>query len=131
MTDVLVSPALSNLADYGGKPLAQASGRSRLAFLLDPASHLLTYAGVLAVMIGFTLIGVAWSEVAGTLNVGLQIPYLVSGGFTGLGLVMVGLVTINVAAKRQDSAERTRQLERLTGILDELKAELDDTSAGR
>ena len=63
---------------------------------------------------------------AALLNVALQLPYIVSGGFTGLGLILVGLMVINVATKRQDSAERTRQLTELRELLAEMRSALED-----
>lgn len=91
---------------------------------LEPASLVPTYAGVVIVAIGFALIGVAWAEIAALTNVGLQMPYLVSAGFTGLGLVMFGLIVINVAAKRQDGAERARQMQTLTETFQALQREI-------
>jgi hypothetical protein len=82
------------------------------------------YAGMAVVAVGFALIGFAWAKIAGLLAVALQMPYLVSAGFTGLALVMVGLVIVAIAARRRDAADRTRQLERLTSILTELQRSL-------
>ena len=39
---------------------------------------------------GFVLIGLAWRGAAATLSVPDQLPYLVSGGFAGLALVVTG-----------------------------------------
>ena len=83
-----------------------------------------TWAGVLVSAIGLVLIAVAWGRVAGLTNVGLQMPYVVSAGFTGLGLVVVGLAVVNISAKRADSAERTRQMRELREVLADLRAEL-------
>lgn len=94
---------------------------------LEPSSVVPTYAGIGVVAIGFVLIAIGWAEVAGLLKVALQVPYLVSAGLTGLALVMVGLVIVSVAVKRQDAAERTRQLERLTTVLDDLRRALADS----
>jgi hypothetical protein len=52
-------------------------------------------------------------------------PYLVSGGLTGLGLVMVGVTVINVAAKRRDALLRKQQTELLADALHELRTALD------
>jgi Flp pilus assembly protein TadB len=95
--------------------------RPRWARVLAPTSPVPVLAGVLVSAVGFILIAVAWAEVAGVTDVALQMPYLVSAGLTGLGLVMVGLLVINVAVKRQDAAERRRQMEQLTEVLRELK----------
>ena len=91
---------------------------------LSPAP---TYVGIAVAVLGFGLIFFAWSKVAGIAdNVALQMPYLVSGGLTGLGLVMVGVTIVNVAAKRRDAALRQQQTELLADALHELRAALDD-----
>jgi hypothetical protein len=84
-----------------------------------------TWVGVLVAAVGLVLIAVAWGKVAGLTVVGLQMPYLVSAGFTGLGLVVVGLAITNISAKRADAAERSRQLRELREVLADLRAELD------
>ena len=85
-----------------------------------------TYAGIAVAAVGFALIFYAWSKVAGIAdNVALQLPYLVSGGLTGLGLVMVGVTIINVAAKRRDARLRQQQTELLADALHELRTALD------
>src|SRR5436190_18694769 len=43
------------------------------------------------------------------LDVALQLPYIVSGGFTAFAVILVGLTLINVATKRQDAAERSEE----------------------
>lgn len=92
-----------------------------LAHWLDPESPVLTIVGVLTAAAGFVMIGIAWSEIAALTNVALQMPYLVSAGITGLALVMVGLLLINLAAKRQDGVARRRQTEALTDAVTQLR----------
>jgi len=99
--------------------------RSRLRALTDPASLLPTYVGVLLTLVGFGLIAIAWAKVAGLVDVWRQMPYLLSAGLPGLGLVMTGLVTINVSARRQDSAQRARQMSALTEALRDVQRSLD------
>jgi hypothetical protein len=91
---------------------------------LEPSSLVPTYVGVLVIAVGFALIGIAWAEIAALTNVGLQMPYLVSAGITGLALVMVGLIVVNVAARRQDGAERARQMQTLTETFQALQQEI-------
>lgn len=88
-----------------------------------------TWAGVVLAGAGFLLIGVAWGQVAGETQVYLQLPYLVSGGLTGLGFIMVGVTLVNVAAKRRDEAARERQTDRLVSILAEVEATLAQKNA--
>jgi hypothetical protein len=95
--------------------------RPRWLSLTSPAA---VWAGLALAAAGFVLIGVAWAGVAGETFVDRQLPYLVSAGLTGLGLIMVGVTLINLAAKQRDAAERDRQMEQLVGILDEVKTAL-------
>ena len=89
---------------------------------LPALSPLPTYLGVAITAIGFAAVIFAWSKVAGVSdNVALQLPYLVSGGLVGLGLVMVGVTVINVAAKRRDTQLRQQQTELLADALRELR----------
>lgn len=106
-------------------PLAGRAPRGRLYRLTDPASLLPTYAGVAIAVIGFALIGYAWSKVAGLVDVWRQMPYVLSAGLPGLGLVMTGLVTVNISARRQDSAQRARQMAVLAEALRDLQRSVD------
>src|SRR4051812_38985928 len=113
-------------AEAGPEPYAEPGRASRVPKLpaLSPAP---IYAGIAIAAIGFALIAFAWSKVAGIAdNVALQMPYLVSGGLTGLGLVMVGVTVINVAAKRRDARLREQQTQLLADALHELRSALDD-----
>ena len=100
------------------------TGRTLSVRWLEPASLIPTYVGVVVIAVGFALIGVAWAEIAALTDVALQMPYLVSAGFTGLGLVMLGLVIVNISAKRQDGAERARQMQTLTEAMHALRDEI-------
>lgn len=92
---------------------------------LRPLSPVPTYVGIAVAAAGFVLIAVAWSSVAAQTSVALQLPYLVSGGITGLALVMVGLTIVSVAARRRDAVLREQQTELLADALRELAASLD------
>lgn len=92
---------------------------------LRPLSPVPTYVGIAVAALGFVLIAVAWGQVAGELNVALQLPYLISGGFTGLALVMVGVTIVSVAARRREGALREQQTALLADALRELSAALD------
>jgi hypothetical protein len=105
---------------------ASEAPRSRWRALAEPSSYFLTYVGIVLTLGGFALIAVAWAFVAGLTDVWKQMPYVVSAGFPGLGLIMSGLLVINIAAKRQDAAERGRQLATLTDALHELKQHMDE-----
>lgn len=92
---------------------------------LRPLSPVPTYVGVAVTLLGFVLILLAWGQTAGEVNVALQVPYLISAGLSGLGLVMVGVTIVNISAKRRDSALREQQTELLADALRELSAALD------
>jgi hypothetical protein len=94
---------------------------------LDPSSPTLTWVGLAIAALGFALIAFTWGKVAALLDVSLQMPYVVSGGLTGLALVMVGMTAVNVAARRQDAAERAREVESLQSVLRELRETLERT----
>ncbi len=88
-----------------------------------------TYVGVGLAAVGLVLLVLGWGRVAGLSNVALQLPYVVSAGFGGLGLVAVGLTVVNVAAKQADAAERTRQLGELRDLLAELRRTVQEEDA--
>jgi hypothetical protein len=92
---------------------------------LAPESRVPTYVGIVAALAGFALILIGWSQAAGLPNSWQQVPYILSAGLPGIGLVMVGLVLINVAARRQDGARRTREMSALTDALHDLRASIE------
>jgi len=92
---------------------------------LDPSSPALTWIGLGIAALGFAVIAFSWGKVAALLDVSLQLPYVVSGGLTGLALVMVGMTAVNVAARRQDAAARAAEIESLQAVLRELRETLD------
>ena len=131
MTDLTLRSGSSETLGAGDDPLTTQLlvRRSRLQSILhqltDPASLIPTYAGVVIVAVGFALIGYGWSKVAGLVDVWRQMPYLVSAGLPGLGLILTGLVFINVSARRQDGAARARQMATLTEAMRDLQRALD------
>jgi hypothetical protein len=126
MTDLTLrtDPKGPSTAPLDSIGVEHSGPRSRWRLVTDPSSHLPIYLGVVVAAIGFVLIGVAWAQVAGEVDVWKQMPYLLSAGLPGLGLVMVGLVVINISARRQDGAARTRQMAALTEALRELQHSL-------
>jgi hypothetical protein len=116
MTDLTVmkDSTSSSMSQLDTIDFEHSAPRSRWRLLTDPASHVPTYLGVVVAAIGFVMIGIAWA----------QMPYLLSAGLPGLGLVMVGLVIINISARRQDGAARARQMAALTEAMRELQRSL-------
>lgn len=111
-------------AELGDWPPA-ASTRGRWS-ALDPGSPAPVLVGVGLTLVGFALMAVAWAKVAGLTDVWRQFPYLLSAGLPGLGLVMVGLVLVNVSVRRQDAAERERQFAALTEAVRDLRRAVDE-----
>lgn len=89
---------------------------------MRPVSPTLTYIGIVVAAAGFVVLLVTWGKVGALTAVPLQMPYLLSGGLGGIGLVMTGLTLISVNAKRQDASARERQLGQLREVLAEIKA---------
>jgi membrane protein implicated in regulation of membrane protease activity len=92
--------------------------RIRAASWLAPTSPALVYAGVLTIVAGFAVLAFAWSRVAGEAIVALQLPYVASGAFAGLGLVIVGVLLMYLAVKRRDAWQRDRRLDALAAALE-------------
>lgn len=113
---------------YDIKP-APARGPRLQAFLGASTG---VWIGLALVASGFVAIFYSWGKVAGLVNVAQQMPYLVSGGITGLALVIVGATVVDVAVRRQDSHERTHQLAQINRTLAELHdlLESDEVLAG-
>lgn len=136
MTQLVVEP----YSTPGGEPaeVLGSARESRLQLLVDRVARpiaalrgvprLLTWLGVVLCAVGFVLVAVAWGRSAGLTNVALQVPYVISAGFTGLGLVVVGVTLVSIDAKRADSAERTRQLRELRDVLADVHRRLEDRS---
>ncbi|MCW2571948.1 MAG: hypothetical protein JWO88_2006 [Frankiales bacterium] len=112
------------------------TGPSRLGALLRRVSrpfsalravpHITTYLGMAVTLAGGVLLLVAWGRTAALTNVGLQMPYLISAGCTGVGLVAVGLTVVNLAAKAEDARRRRDQLGELQQILAELRRVVEE-----
>lgn len=108
--------------------------RSRLrrvgSWFVSPDSTALVYLGLAISMLGFGALAFTWSKVAATLSVPLQIPYLASGGFVGLGLVIVGVVIANIAVKRRDNFARLRQLQKLSSTMESIELAVAESPSG-
>jgi hypothetical protein len=81
--------------------------------------------GLLVVAAGFGLIAFTWGKTAGLVNVAEQVPYLVSGGLVGLGLIMTGLLMISLSARRREALDRARQLEQVREAVARLRAAVE------
>lgn len=122
MSEALDSASSRSGADAFGLDQGARDGRWRL--LTDPSSQIPTLIGVVVAAVGFAMIGIAWAKVAALTQVWQQMPYLMSAGLPGLGLVMTGLVIVNVSARRQDAAARARQMAALAEAMRDLQRSL-------
>lgn len=95
------------------------------ALLLTPANGV--WAGLAVVAAGFSAIFYSWGAVAGTLAVDEQMSPLISAGFVGLALIVLGLAAVDIAVRRQDRPERLQQVAQVERSVDELR----DLRAGR
>ena len=116
-------------AAAGEKKARSSTSRVRrlASWLVSPGSRAVIYLGLLVIVGGFGLIVFTWSKVAGTLSVGLQLPYLASGGFVGLGLVVVGVGIISIGVKRRDNFGRLRQIEKLSTTMESIEKAVTGT----
>ena len=76
--------------------------------------------GVLLAAVGFILIFLAWNGAAGVDHIQGQLPYVLSGGLTGVGLIGAGLTVILVQAARRDSKELGERIDELTEAIRDL-----------
>jgi hypothetical protein len=86
--------------------------------------------GLLVAAAGFGLIAFTWGKTAALVNVAEQIPYLVSGGLSGLGLILLGLLVVNLSVKRREARDRARQLEELRDALVQLRTAIGGEPEG-
>jgi hypothetical protein len=85
----------------------------RLPVSLAPTSSTPIVAGIALCATGFVLIAYCWSQVALRMHVADQMAYVVSSGFTGIGLICVGAVLVSIQVRRRDAEQQFRRLEQL------------------
>lgn len=112
------------------RPVAEDPTPKRRPRRLAHAQGLMTatsgvWFGLVVVAAGFVAIFYSWGKVAGLVNVAQQIPYVVSGGLAGLGLIIVGVTIVDVAVRRQDSQDRRRTLRYMSQTLADLHTLLE------
>lgn len=103
-------------------PPTMSTERTQRGWALPPAgAPAWIWVGVATVVVGFVVIAVGWGQVAAETQVYLQLPYVVSAGLVGLGLVMVGLAVLNVVTRQRDSHDRDHLIAELVAIIEEMK----------
>lgn len=75
------------------------------------------YTAVALVGLGFVVIFLGWNGAASKDFTQGQIPYLISGGVTGLALVLCGLCVVIVQAVRREAMLLAAKLERMAVAL--------------
>lgn len=76
--------------------------------LRDPGVQQFLVLGLLVVA-GFVMLGLAWRGAARTVYVPLQMPWVVSGGMAGLGLLGLAYGAISIhLGRRQDAVHRAQ-----------------------
>lgn len=73
--------------------------------------------GLGCIALGLLVVGLAWNGAASVDFVSGQVPYLLSGGFLGLALVMTGVGLLVVQNARRDRAMLETQLRELNGAI--------------
>jgi hypothetical protein len=67
--------------------------------------------------LGVVLLFLAWNGAAGVDHVTGQVPYLISGGLTGLTLVATGLTVVVVHSHRRQTAALTEKLDEIIDVV--------------
>lgn len=134
MTDATIFAAdNAGNTDVDGTDLASASGsitrvsgavRSvtapRWLRALSGVANLGTYIGVTLLTVGLVMLLATWGSTAGTTEVAAQVPRLIIGGIGGIAVVVMGLTTISITARRADADLRMEQLADLRAALSDL-----------
>ena len=69
--------------------------------------------GMGCAILGFFILAVAWNGAAGLDYAQGQLPYLLSGGFGGLGMIVLGAALIVTEGNRRDRAILEAKLEQI------------------
>lgn len=104
------------------RPPAQAGVRRAANRVLGRSGNRL---GLLVIAVGLVVIGIGWNGAAGSggeVNhvpvVQAQLPWLLSGGFLGLGIVILGAAMVIANAYRESEARLSARFEQLLGALE-------------
>jgi hypothetical protein len=88
-----------------------------LAGDLDRRVYLGRILGFTFVVGGFVAIGKAWDGAANLVRVDSQFPYLLSGGFMGLGLIVTGCTLLLLSTVRAERRIQSKQFEEMNTLL--------------
>lgn len=73
--------------------------------------------GLVFLVAGFVVIGKAWDGAANQVRVDSQFPYLLSGGFMGLGLVITGATLLLLSTVRAEREIQSEQFDQIITLL--------------
>lgn len=104
----------SNGAGAPGRRPTQGSSRC-------PA---LMLGGITLGALGFSIIGIAWNGAAELDFVQGQFPFFISGGLTGIGLIVVGAALMVLDTMRRDAQARSEEIDELTATVRALRRHL-------
>lgn len=81
----------------------------------------------IVLLAGLALIGAAaifwsWRSVNGTSAVPFQLPWLMSGGAIGLGIIGMALASWSVHLERREDMETRRQMGEVMGLVAQMKS---------
>jgi hypothetical protein len=124
-SDAAATEVIPQLRETPPEIVHEPRRRSRIsrfgAWLASPRSRALVYLGLTVVVAGFAVIAFTWSKIAATLSVPLQIPYIASGGFVGVALIVLGVGILSIGVKRRDNFARVREIEKLSSTLESIR----------
>lgn len=86
-------------------------------------------AALLFIAAGFVAIAKAWDGAAGIDFAQGQIPYLLSGGAAGLGLIIVGVALMMFEMGRRDRLHLDRKLDDLIKVIEEMRSTTEQAIA--
>lgn len=73
--------------------------------------------GLVLIVAGFIVIAKAWDGAAGKTRVDSQFPYVLSGGFMGLGLVITGCALLFLSTVRAERQVLTQKFDEMSTLL--------------
>lgn len=96
---------------------------------MNSSSNTTRYLITALIVAGFLLIALAWNGAASEFLVDKQIPFVVSGGLTGIGMIIAGCALAVVQEVRRSAAEMASHVDRLTAAVrgDVEESPLEDT----
>lgn len=91
--------------------------------------RILAVVGAVALPLGLALVVLGWYGAAHSSYLFEQVPYLISGGLLGLGLVFLGGFLYFAALLTRSASSQQRHTEQVAALLLEIREELRDQSS--